>query len=218
MPERPRVALVTGATGFVGSHLVEALVARGWRVRCLVRKSSVLRWIPTDDVTLIDGDVAMPGEHLDRAVRNVGVVFHLAALTSAANDEAYTAVNVEGTRNIVDAMLWILCTGSQWRDLPEAEFGSWETVYCWFNRWASDNTLDEILLRLKAAMAETESFDHELWCIDGSAIRAHRCASGGGKKAISANRKITRLAAVGAGFRRRSICSAMAKDTRSTSR
>lgn len=120
-------------------------------------------------------------------------------------------------RNIVDAMLWILCTGSQWRDLPEAEFGSWETVYCWFNRWASDNTLDEILLRLKVAMAETESFDHELWCIDGSAIRAHRCASGGGKKAISANRKITRSAAVGVGFRRRSICSATAKDTRSTS-
>ena len=102
--ERQRVALVTGATGFVGSHLVEALVARGWRVRCLVRKSSVLRWLPTDDVTLINGDVATPGEDLDRAVRNVSVVFHLAALTSAANDEAYTAVNVEGTRNVVDAM------------------------------------------------------------------------------------------------------------------
>ncbi len=104
LPELSRVALVTGATGFVGSHLVEALVARGWRVRCLVRKSSVLRWIPTDDVTLINGDVATPGQDLDRAVRNVSVVFHLAALTSAANDDAYTAVNVEGTRNIVDAM------------------------------------------------------------------------------------------------------------------
>ena len=104
MPERQRVALVTGATGFVGSHLVEALVARGWRVRCLVRKSSVLRWLPTDDVTLINGDVLTPGEDLDRAVRNVGVVFHLAAVTSAANPDAYTSVNIEGTRHVVDAM------------------------------------------------------------------------------------------------------------------
>jgi dihydroflavonol-4-reductase len=102
--ERPRVALVTGATGFIGSHLVEALVARGWRVRCLVRKSSVLKWIPTDDVTLINGDVAVPGEDLERAVRNVGVVFHLAGLTSATDDAAYTRINVEGTRNIAGAM------------------------------------------------------------------------------------------------------------------
>ena len=104
MPERQRVALVTGATGFVGSHLVEALVPRSWRVRCLVRRSSVLRWLPTDDITLMDGDVATPGDDLDRAVKNVSVVFHLAAVTSAANDNAYTAVNVEGTRNVVDAM------------------------------------------------------------------------------------------------------------------
>lgn len=104
MADRRRVALVTGASGFVGSHLVEALVARDWRVRCLVRKSSRLRWIPTDDVTLINGDVSTSGEDLDRAVRNVSVVFHLAALTSAARDEDYIAVNVEGTRNVVDAM------------------------------------------------------------------------------------------------------------------
>ena len=88
MAERPRVALVTGATGFVGSHLVEALVSRAWRVRCLVRKSSLLRWLPTDDVTLINGEVGNPDEDLERAVKNVSVVFHLAALTSAASNEA----------------------------------------------------------------------------------------------------------------------------------
>ncbi len=37
-------------------------------------------------------------------------------------------------RNIVDAIMWILCTGSQWRDFPQAEFGAWETAYCWFHR------------------------------------------------------------------------------------
>jgi len=121
-------------------------------------------------------------------------------------------------RNVLDGVMWILCTGSQWRDLPKAEFGSWETVYCWFNQWTSDGTLDEILRRLKAAMAETEAFDHELWCIDGSVVRAHRCASGGGKKATPANRPITRLAAVGADSRRSSTSSATATGIRSTPR
>jgi nucleoside-diphosphate-sugar epimerase len=95
---------VTGATGFIGSHLVEALISRGWRVRCLVRKTSVLKWIPTDDVSLINGDVALGGEDLERATRNVSVVFHLAGLTSAVDDSAYITVNVEGTRKVVTAM------------------------------------------------------------------------------------------------------------------
>lgn len=104
MAERSRVALVTGATGFIGSHLVEALLARGWRVRCLVRKASVLRWLPTDDVSLINGDIGLPGDDLERAVRNVSVVFHLAGVTSAIDESAYVNVNVEGTRNVVVAM------------------------------------------------------------------------------------------------------------------
>lgn len=102
-PRRP-VALVTGASGFIGSHLVEALVSRDWRVRCLVRRTSMLKWLPTDDVTLINGQIEEPGEDLDRAVKNVSVIFHLAGLTSAADDESYAAVNVEGTRNLVQAM------------------------------------------------------------------------------------------------------------------
>lgn len=104
MAERSRVALVTGATGFIGSHLVEALLARGWRVRCLVRKTSVLRWLPTDDVSLINGDIGLPGDDLERAVRNVSVVFHLAGVTSAIDESAYVNANVEGTRNVVVAM------------------------------------------------------------------------------------------------------------------
>jgi dihydroflavonol-4-reductase len=104
VPERSRVALVTGATGFIGSHLVEILIAQGWRVRCLVRSSSVLKWLPLDDVTLINGDVTTADDNLERAVRNVSTVFHLAGLTSAVDDESYTRINVEGTRNIVQAM------------------------------------------------------------------------------------------------------------------
>lgn len=119
-------------------------------------------------------------------------------------------------RNVVDAIFWILRTGAQWRDLPRSDFGPWETVYGWFNTWTSDGTLDKILLRLKAAMADSETFDHELWCIDGTVARAHRCVGGGGKKTTRANRPITRSVAVAADFPRRSISSATAQATRST--
>jgi nucleoside-diphosphate-sugar epimerase len=55
-------------------------------------------------VSLINGDIAESGEDLERAARNVSVVFHLAGLTSATNDSSYITVNVEGTRNVVQAM------------------------------------------------------------------------------------------------------------------
>ena len=53
-------------------------------------------------------------------------------------------------RLVVDGILWILRTGSPWRDLPE-EFGPWATVWDLFDKWNGDGTLDEILRRLRAA-------------------------------------------------------------------
>ncbi len=72
---------------------------------------------------------------------------------------------------------------SAWRDLPK-EFGPWQTVYHHFNQWSSQGKLSQILRHLKQAMSDSESFDHELWCIDGTVVRAARCAAGGGKKVI----------------------------------
>ena len=89
-------------------------------------------------------------------------------------------------RTMVEGILWILRTGSPWRDLPE-EFGPWETVYGCFNRWNADGTLDEILRRLRALRIEAGEVDEELWCIDGTTVRAARCATGGGKKRIRRN-------------------------------
>ena len=84
-------------------------------------------------------------------------------------------------RVIVDGILWILRTGSPWRDLPE-EFGPWKTVWRLFDEWNADGTLDEILNRLKAAQFDAGEINGDLWCIDGTIVRAARCASGGGKK------------------------------------
>jgi transposase len=93
-------------------------------------------------------------------------------------------------RTIVDGILWILRTGSPWRDLPE-EFGPWATVWDLFNKWNDNGTIDEINRRLKAARLAEGAIDDELWCIDGTSTRAARCAAGGGKKGIQRSRKIT---------------------------
>ena len=101
-------------------------------------------------------------------------------------------------REIVDGILWILRTGSPWRDLPEA-LGSWSTAWNSFDRWNSDGTLNAVLDRLRSSKVDMDEIDDQLWCIDGTIVRAARCASGGGKKGIRRNRKTTRLVAPVAG-------------------
>lgn len=83
-------------------------------------------------------------------------------------------------REILDGILWILRTGAPWRDLPR-ELGPWATVWDLFNTGNHDGTLDAILSRLRAAGIDTGLVDRQLWCIDGTVIRAARCAAGGGK-------------------------------------
>jgi nucleoside-diphosphate-sugar epimerase len=97
-------ALVTGATGFIGSHLVEELLKKGYRVACLIRKESTLKWIESLDVTLIYGDCRNKESLLD-AVKDVDTIFHIAGLTKAPKDEDFFAVNVKGTENLLEAAL-----------------------------------------------------------------------------------------------------------------
>jgi transposase len=87
-------------------------------------------------------------------------------------------------RQVMDAILWILRSGAPWRYLPEDEFGPWETVYGLFNTWNANGLLDEMLQRLRGAQFDQGLVDGRLWCVDGTIIRAHRCAAGGGKKTI----------------------------------
>ena len=94
-------------------------------------------------------------------------------------------------RRVVDGIPWILRTGSPWRDLPE-EFGTWKTAWRLFDQWNADGTLNEILGRLQASHIDVGEIDNEVWCIDGSIVRAARCATGGGKKGIQRNQLIMR--------------------------
>jgi len=81
---------------------------------------------------------------------------------------------------VIDGILWILRTGAPWRDLPK-EFGKWGTVYDLFSTWNADGTLDEILSRLQAAHVDVGEIDEDLWCVDGTNVRAARCAAGAKK-------------------------------------
>ena len=94
--------LVTGGTGFVGSHLVELLVSRGHEVTCLVRDPGKLRWLKNQQVNIVQGDCG-DRDSLAAAVKNAATVYHVAGLTKAARRRDYYKVNHIGTRNLLDA-------------------------------------------------------------------------------------------------------------------
>jgi transposase len=94
-------------------------------------------------------------------------------------------------RMVVDGIFWILRTGSPWRDLPE-EFGSWKTAWRLFDEWNASGLWDAILKRLRASFIDVGAISSQLWCVDGTVVRAARCASGGGKKTIRKSRTIMR--------------------------
>jgi NAD dependent epimerase/dehydratase len=109
-----RTALVTGAAGFIGSHLVETLVQKGGRVRAMLHydarpQRTNLEFLPRDVLAQVDvvaGDILDPF-FVQRAVKDCQVVFHLAALIaipySYVAPSAYAQANVVGTVNVLEA-------------------------------------------------------------------------------------------------------------------
>jgi nucleoside-diphosphate-sugar epimerase len=102
VPER---VLVTGATGFVGSHVAQAFVEAGYEVRCGVRASSDVRWISDLDIERVPLDLRVRPEDLSRAVENVDLVVHAAGITRARRTEDYHSANAEGTLRLAVAAL-----------------------------------------------------------------------------------------------------------------
>jgi len=106
--------LVTGAGGFIGSHLVEALVEKGAQVKPFVRYNSRNDWgmlenlpsIVKDNLDITTGDIIDFGV-VKKAVKNCDIVFHLAALIgipySYHAPESYVTTNIKGTLNILQA-------------------------------------------------------------------------------------------------------------------
>ncbi len=84
-------------------------------------------------------------------------------------------------RTMVNAMMWILNAGSPWRDLPD-RYGPWKTAYNRFNRWRREGLFDRMLERLQIRLDQEHRIDWDLWCVDGSNVRAHVSAVGAGEK------------------------------------
>lgn len=94
--------LVTGANGFVGSHLVRALAARGDDVTCLVRKTSKLDRLEPLGARTAYGDVT-DAESLADPVADKSVVYHVAGCVAALGKEQFYRVNAQGTENVAGA-------------------------------------------------------------------------------------------------------------------
>lgn len=95
-------ALVTGGHGFIGSHLCEALLAAGHRVRILARPESNLSNLGNLNVEVIRGDLCEP-KTLPLAVEGCDWVFHLAGALKGLRRSDHFRVNAEGTKNLVTA-------------------------------------------------------------------------------------------------------------------
>src|ERR1700731_2784663 len=82
---------------------------------------------------------------------------------------------LEDHRRIFNGILWRLHTGAPWRDIPE-RYGPWQSVYDRFNKWRKDGTWATLLTEVLDHLDRHGQISRDLWCMDGSVIRASRAA------------------------------------------
>ena len=126
------VALVTGATGLLGSYLVERLLEDGWGVHALVRRLEQARWLEEAGAKLFAGDIT-DRPSITSAASGCSLVFHAAASVGVGNDwETFRLGNVEGTENVLHAsaasgarFVFVSTTGvfgrARYREIPTDE-------------------------------------------------------------------------------------------------
>jgi nucleoside-diphosphate-sugar epimerase len=95
-------ALVTGATGFVGSHLAEGLLERGYDVTTLARSAGKAETLANQGVRVVRGDLHDTAA-LERAVEGQDIVYHVAGVVAARDEAEFLWGNRDGTRNVLAA-------------------------------------------------------------------------------------------------------------------
>jgi len=94
-------AFITGATGFVGSHLADKLKASGFEVMCLKRKSSSTKWLDGKGYEYVEGDL-FSNDALESAIARADYVFHVAGVVKSVNKEGFYRGNHEATKNLLE--------------------------------------------------------------------------------------------------------------------
>ena len=131
-----KTAYVTGSNGFLGLNLCEALLREGWRVLALHRASSDTHYLRRLAVEPVEGDINAPASLSRTLPAGVDAVFHVAGSTSlwSRQDAEQDRINIEGTRNMVEAALaagarrfvhtssisaWGMCSGTIDETVPQ---------------------------------------------------------------------------------------------------
>jgi len=99
-----KMILLTGANGFVGSHIADALLSRGDQVRAMVRTTSNLEWLQVKPVSYAYATL-QDRVSLEKAVEGVDAIIHNAGIVTADHKYLYYLHNSEGTRNLLEAIV-----------------------------------------------------------------------------------------------------------------
>ncbi len=86
-------------------------------------------------------------------------------------------------RTILNGVFWILGTGAPWRDLPKC-YGSFQTVHRYFTNWRRGGAFGSIMEMLQIKLDDLGLIGWDLWCVDGTNVRATRAAAGAEKKVL----------------------------------
>ena len=99
--ENKSIAVVTGANGFVGSHLVDFLLQKNHTVRCITRKTSNLRWLEGKNVEIFDCGLNDKAG-LRKAFEGAEYIYHVAGVVKSKKPEGYFKGNVDATKTVLD--------------------------------------------------------------------------------------------------------------------
>lgn len=97
------ISVVTGASGFVGSHMVDFLLTKNHHVKCVLRETSSLRWLKNKPVEIYYTGL-FDKEKLKPILKDANYIFHIAGVVKSKTVEGYFKGNVETTRSILDAL------------------------------------------------------------------------------------------------------------------
>jgi len=98
------IAVLTGANGFVGSHLVDYLLKNKYEVRCIVRKTSDLKWLNGKDVRIFNCGL-LDVDGMSKAFKNSNYIYHVAGVVKSKSRDGYFKGNVDTTAALLEAAL-----------------------------------------------------------------------------------------------------------------